>query len=130
LIGRYFYVDKNEFTVVGVLDDNRGEIGDFTHSISGTVRYSHGPATVALTGNYLSGAAFDLQEDQTADYARVGDYIVFDLSAGVDVTDRINVQATVNNLFNEKAPFPSRSAVFYTDGMLGRQFLLRVGTSF
>lgn len=130
LIGRYFYVDKNEFTVVGVLDDNRGEIGDFTHSISGTVRYSHGPATVALTGNYLSGAAFDLQEDQTADYARVGDYIVFDLSAGVDVTDRINVQATVNNLFNEKAPFPSRSPVFYTDGMLGRQFLLRVGTSF
>lgn len=130
LIARYFYIDKSQFTVVGVLDDNAGEIGDFEHSVNGTIRYSKGIGSISLTGNYLSGASFDLEEDQTSPFARVGSYVTFDASVGVDVTDRIQVQATVNNLFEEKPPFPSRSTTQYTDGFLGREFLIRVSGSF
>lgn len=128
LLGRYFYVDKNQFTVVGVLDDNRGEIGNFEHSFNGQVVYTKDNFQFALTGNYLSGASFDLEEPQDAEFAKVGDYLVFDATLGVDVSDKVSLGFTVNNLFEEEPPFPSRSPVQYGQGMLGREFLFRITT--
>ncbi|WP_421990289.1 TonB-dependent receptor domain-containing protein [Qipengyuania sp.] len=130
LLARYFYLDKSQFTVVGVLDDDKGEIGDFEHEFNGTVRYSNGSFGISLTGNYLSGASFDLEEDQTAPFATVGDYIVFDSTISYDIDDNFRLALTVNNLFEEEPPFPSRSTTQYTDGMLGREFLLRVTTRY
>lgn len=130
LILRYFYQDKSEFTVVGVLDDDNGEIGDFRHEFNGTVRYSNGGASIALTGNYLSSASFDLQEPQDEEFSRVDDYLVFDLTLGYELNDNLRVQGTVNNLFEEEVPFPSFSTVQYTEGFLGREFLIRVSASY
>lgn len=128
LLGRYFYLDTSQFTVVGVLDVDKGEIGDFEHEANGTIRYTNDAFSFALTGTYLSGASFDLEEVQTAPFATVGDYIVFDTTIGWDVSDNVSVQLTVNNLFEEEPPFPSRSTTQYTDGMLGREFLFSVRT--
>lgn len=130
LLARYFYLDKSQFTVVGVLDVDKGEIGDFEHEFNGTVRYNRGPFSWSLTGNYLSGASFDNEEDQTAPFAKVGSYLVFDTTIAWDINDNFRAGFTVNNVFEEKPPFPSRSTTQYTDGMLGREFLFRVSTRY
>lgn len=128
LLGRYFYTDTNRFVVVGVPDDNAGEIGNFKHSFNGQVVYTKDNFQFALTGNYLSGASFDLEEDQSAPFAKVGDYLVFDATLGVDVSDKVSLGFTVNNLFEEEPPFPSRDPAQYGQGMLGREFLFRITT--
>ena len=130
LLARYFYLDKSQFTVVGVLDDDRGEIGDFKHEFNATIRYSTGPFSISFTGNYLSGASFDLEEDQSEPFAKVGDYVVFDTTIGWEIDDNFRAAFTVNNLLGEKPPFPSFSTTQYTDGFLGREFLFRVTTNF
>mgnify|MGYP001997254544 CR=1 FL=1 len=130
LVLRYFYLDKSQFTVVGVLDRNAGEIGNYKHEVNGTIRYTYGPFMAAFTGNYRSGASFDLQEDQTAPYAKVGDYFIMDATLGFDITDNVTAQLTVNNLLNSEPPFPSFSTTQYTDGFLGREYLFRLRSSF
>ena len=130
LIGRYFYLDQSQFTVVGVLDDDRGEIGDFKHEANATIRYSNGPISVSTTGTYLSSASFDLEENQDNEFARVGDYFVLDATIGFEINDNFRAAFTVNNLLEAELPFPSFSTTQYTDAFLGREFLFRITTNF
>lgn len=130
LLLRYFYLDKNQFTVVGVLDDDRGEIGNFKHEVNGTIRYTNNDFGISFTGNYLSSAAFDLEEDQTAPFAGVGSYFTVDTTISWDISDNFRAALTVNNLFEEEPPFPSRSTTQYTAGVLGREYLFRISADF
>ena len=130
LVGRYFYLDKSQFTVVGVLNDDRGEIGDFKHEANATIRYSNGPFSISTTGTYLSSASFDLEENQSNEFARVGDYFVLDATVGFDIDDNFRAALTVNNLLEAELPYPSFSTTQYTDAFLGREFLFRVTTNF
>ncbi|GMM93327.1 TonB-dependent receptor domain-containing protein [Qipengyuania sp. MTN3-11] len=130
---RYFYRDSLRTIIADVENDNRGEIGNPIHSFNGTIGFSKGPFSTSLTGTYVDEVAFDLENDQTQPFSKVGDYLVFSLTLGFDVADNFKFQATVNNLFNEGVPFPAANGNFYSpygDGFLGREYVFRVSTSF
>ncbi|MGB3722972.1 MAG: TonB-dependent receptor [Pacificimonas sp.] len=126
----YFYLDKSERTIAGVLDDDRGEIGDFKHEANGTVTYSLGGTSLSATGTYLSSAVFDLEDPADSEFRGVGDYFVVDSTISHTVNDMLSLRFTVNNVFEEEPPFPSRSTTQYTSGVLGRQYLVGVQANF
>lgn len=118
----YFYLDQSEFTVAGVLDDDSGEIGDFEHEVSGTLTYSYGNSALSMTGTYLPSAVYDNEDTPGNPYTGVGDYFIVDASISHSIGDMLTLRFTVNNLFEETPPYPSRSTTVYTSGVLGRQF--------
>ena len=76
------------------------------------VSYGRGPWTLALTQLFRSG--YDNQQlpgvaagtvDPPNDIDRVDDYVTYNLSAAVDVSDRMRMTFGVKNLFDKDPPF-------------------------
>lgn len=125
IVARYFYQDKSQQTVAGVVDDFNGEIGDFRHEANTTVTYKKGGTTVSLTGIYFSSAKFDNDNTPTSqDFLGVGDYIQFNTTFRQEINDKFSLRFTIDNLFEEEAPYPSSATNTYNAGILGRRYTI------
>lgn len=128
LLGRYFYLDKSQRVLNGVLNTFDGEIGDSKHEGQATIGYDVGGTSVAITGRYLSSAVYDNEfaEDQR-NISGVGDHFEMDLSLAQEINDKFTVRAIVNNVLDTKPPFPSANTATYNSALLGRRY--RIGVS-
>lgn len=123
IVGRYFYTDKSRNVIAGVEEITRGEIGNSKHEANATLTYRNGGLTWSLTGIYISSAVFDNDNIETSqDILGVGDYLQFNTTIRQEINDTLTVRFTVDNLFEEEAPFPSTATNTYNAGILGRRF--------
>lgn len=127
IIARYFYQDESNQSIVDVTDDFNGEIGDFRHEANATLTYRKGGTTFSMTGIYFSSAVFDNDNTPTSqDILGVGDYFLVNTTLRQEINEMFDVRFTVDNLFEEEAPFPSSSTTVYNSGILGRRYTVAV----
>lgn len=124
IIGRYFYQDESNQTIVDTTTDFNGEIGDFRHEANATATYRNGGFTWSLNGVYFSSSVFDNDEAQVDPFDTLSDFIVFNTTVSQEVNDNFTVRFTVDNLFEEVTPFPSASTNTFFAGTVGRRFTL------
>ena len=77
----------------------------------------------------------------TRDVPGVDDWTIFDLSFSIDLTDKVNLQLNIDNVFDKGAPFAATApgngdvtssigVVTYYSGIIGRMARLSVRASF
>ncbi len=130
---RYFYIDRFERDLNGLIDTFDGEVGASKHELLATMGYELGRTGAALTGRFISGANLDNEAAPNLfQFPRVGSYFETSLSIWHGLTDRVQVRATVDNLFDADIPFPDfysgAASNTYISGLLGRRF--KIGATF
>ena len=75
---------------------------------------------------FIGGASFDATEPAgTRNIPGVGDYIVWNMSAAIQVAKRARFQVNVDNVTDRSLPYPAASSAsqnFYPEGIFGRSF--------
>lgn len=129
LIARYFYQDKSEQILNGVLSDFNGEIGDSKHEGAATIGYNLDSGFgFAVSGTWIGAANIDNTFDETSrDITRIDDYIEIDASLQWELDDRFTFRFIVDNVFDVEPPFPVPAlgvggTVTYNSGLLGRRY--------
>lgn len=126
LVGNY--LDRLEFVASpgATLDPDRGEQYIPKYSASFDLGWQKGPVTVAYGITWFSKTDRFVAEDLAGDpdysdprFFKVKEKWEHDLQVGIDVGDRFNVYAGVNNLFDEKPAFGYAS---YPVSAMGRYF--------
>jgi outer membrane receptor protein involved in Fe transport len=143
-LGRFGYLDaslnfyglRNLTTRVGLgdVDQEAGEIGTSRDQGTLTLDYRIEDLSVSLQTEYVGPARWDVDERTNArSYAGVGEWWLFDLSAGYRVGNHVTVRAFIDNLFDREAPFPvpaDGGVVAYFDGILGRSYAVSLNYTF
>jgi len=128
----YLYVDKQFSRVAaGDIDTSRGEIGNPKHSLTANLKYENRAFDLLWQTQYFGKGRIDADADAADyEYPGVGDWWLFNASAGLKVGDRMNLRFIVDNILDKKPPFPAPAGggtITYYSGLLGRYF--RVSTS-
>ena len=128
----YLYVDKQFSRVAaGDIDTSRGEIGNPKHSFTANLKYENRAFDLLWQTQYFGKGRIDADGDPLDyEYPGVGDWWLFNASAGLKVNDRMNIRLIVDNILDKKPPFPAPAGggtITYYSGILGRYF--RVSTS-
>ncbi|GAA3264081.1 hypothetical protein GCM10020258_30190 [Sphingomonas yabuuchiae] len=106
----YFYRDKLQTQVgVGDINHDAGEIGYPRHSGTANLTYEGDTFNVLFQGQYTGKVKFNLDEAPNArNISGLTDWVVFNTTVGVKVTDQFNLRFIVDNVFNATAPSPPR----------------------
>lgn len=84
-----------------------GQIGESKLRITANTTWSYGKFRWFNQFRWLSGAVFDNTDDEfTRDVRGVGDWLVVDSGVAYDLSDQIELQINVDNVFNAPPPSP------------------------
>ncbi|GFE88921.1 TonB-dependent receptor domain-containing protein [Steroidobacter agaridevorans] len=131
-----FYNLRNLTTRVGLgdLDRQAGEVGTSRDQGSLTLNYSVKDLSLSLQTQYMGPARWDVDEQiDTRNFAEIGEWWLFNLSAGYRLNENITTRVFVDNVFDREAPFPVPAAggtVAYYDGIFGRSYAMSVNYTF
>lgn len=128
----YLYNDKLQVRVgQGDLTTLRRSIGYSRHQATTNLTYRNEGFRAQVQAQYIGPALFDPDEEaDNREFRGVGDVVFFNTSLAYDINDRFGVRFIVDNLLDQKPPFPAPGGggrVTYFDGILGRYF--KVGAS-
>lgn len=128
----YLYNDKLQVRVgQGDLTTLRRSIGYSKHQATTNLTYRNRGLRAQIQAQYIGPALFDPDEDvDNREFRGVGDVVFLNTSLAYDINDRFSVRFIVDNLLDQKPPFPAPGGggrVTYFDGILGRYF--KVGAS-
>ena len=133
------YLIKNELEVVSgdptTLDVSRGEVDNPDWRVNFTPGITAGPFSLDWTVRYIDSSKVDVQlSDEGRSDNKVSSKLYNDIYAALEVTDRMNFYAGVNNLFDVDPPFSretyqgsARGALFDN---IGRYLYVGVNASF
>lgn len=131
-----FYNLRNLTTRVGLgdVDHEAGEIGTSRDQGSLTLDYSVNNASLSLQTKYMGPARWDVDEQVgTRNFSAVGEWWLFDLSAGYRFNENIMARVFVDNVLDREPPFPVPApggTVAYYDGIFGRSYAASVRYTF
>lgn len=112
-----FNYERYESSVSGTgLDIVRsaGTIGLPRWKGTANISYSNGPLTVIATEQYQSAVRYDNTFTvENRDILHLGDYFRTDLSANYRFPHNLTGRVGVNNVFDNKPPYPTVSAAYY-----------------
>lgn len=127
-VTRYDYQDEAGGAYIENVGDFQGNgvIFRWKHNLVGT--WNAGPYRASLTNRYMSG----YNDYDTEGNARVSSYMMWDLAAGYNWRQTLDLDVGVKNLFDRDPPFTNQAVTFqsgydprYTDP-LGRTLYTRV----
>lgn len=108
-----------------------GGIGFSRHKGVATATYDNEGFNFQVQGAYIGKALFNPDAAENfRSVPGVGDVIFVNVSTSYEIKDRFSIRLTVDNILDQKPPFPSPvggGVTTYFRGILGRYF--RVGTS-
>ncbi|WP_432200997.1 TonB-dependent receptor domain-containing protein [Erythrobacter sp. W53] len=130
LVARYFYQDESNETVVDSFTDFNGEVADFRHEANATLTYRIDGSTFSVNGVYFSSSVFDNDEAQVDPFDVLSDYLLINTTFSQEINDNFTFRLTVDNLFNEEAPFPSAATNTFNSGILGRRYTAGISARF
>jgi len=112
-----------------------GEIGESTHRVNLNVTWYKNNWTVFTQIRWLDAAVFDNTDGEfTRNIKGVGDWTVVDTTVVYAFTDNMDVRVTVDNLFDNDAPYPAVASnagiSTYFPGIRGRYATLTVRAFF
>lgn len=129
----HLYTDENTVTRGTANPTPRaGEIGFNDHRVTAAATWSKGRGSWYTQIRYLSSAVFDNADNElTRDVRGVGSWTIFDTSFSFDLTDKVNLQLNIDNVFDKGAPFAATASgsgdptssigiVTYYSGIIGR----------
>ena len=131
-----FYNLRNLTTRVGLGDIDRqaGEIGTSRDQGALSLNYGFKALSVSLQTQYIGPARWDVDEPpQTRNFSEVGEWWLFNLSAGYRFNDNLMVRVFVDNVFDREPPFPvpaDGGTVAYYDGIFGRNYAVSFNYDF
>ena len=109
---------KKEQLIEGAPFENRRGVFSFSGDLglkwkhNAFVSYNRGPLTASLTQIWRSGyknqqlpGVFGGAIDPPNDEERVNRYVIYNLSAAMEVTDKLRITAGIKNLFDKEPPF-------------------------
>ena len=132
----YQYTDKLQVSVTGTdFNENAGEIGNSKHRVNANLAFSRDGFRWFWQAQYLDGAVFDNSDQaNTRDVRGVGDWVVFNTSASIDVEKNFTLTLAVDNVFDRDAPryssLGNAGINTYFSGLLGRTFTIAARTRF
>lgn len=113
-----YLLKKKEQLIEGAAFENRRGVFSFSGDLglkwkhNAFVSYRRGPLTTSLTQIWRSGyrnqqlpGVISGAIDPPNDVKQVDKYVIYNLSASLDVTERMRMTAGVKNLFDKKPPF-------------------------
>jgi outer membrane receptor protein involved in Fe transport len=139
----HLYTDENTVTRGTANPTPRaGEIGFNDHRVTATATWSKGRGSWYTQVRYLSSAVFDNADNEfSRDVPGVDDWTIFDMSYSFDLSDKVNLQLNIDNVFDKGAPFAATASasgdptssigvVTYYSGIVGRMARLSVRARF
>lgn len=112
-----------------------GQVGESKDRVTATVTWSKGDWTVFNQVRYLSSVVFNnADEENTRNVPGLPSWTVFDSSVNYALSDDVDLQLNIDNLFNRKAPYASIASAFgettYFSGILERYATFTVRARF
>ena len=125
--GNYQYTDELVLRVgEGDRTTLRNSIGYSPHKANANLYYTTPGFSWAWQWQYFGPTRVNPDEPITnRDFPNVGSVSFFNTTLSADVTKRFTLRFVINNLLDEKTPFPTPAGggtVTYFDGILGRNF--------
>lgn len=133
--GNYQYTDELVLRVgTGDRTTLRNSIGYSPHKANANLYYTIPGFTWAWQWQYFGPTRVNPDEPITnRDFPNVGSVSFFNTTLSTDVTKRFTLRFVINNLLDEKTPFPTPAGggtVTYFDGILGRNFRISATARF
>jgi outer membrane receptor protein involved in Fe transport len=100
-----FFENSHYQEILGIVTPTRGDIGDPVWKVNGSVRYRIGPLMFYLNGRYISPGKEDVTLPANANQiSEVGNYWVWNTALSYDITKRVTMEISVNDVFNQNPP--------------------------
>jgi iron complex outermembrane receptor protein len=140
LNGTYLLDSEGQVDPTAVIDDDLEDTNVVQLRLSSSVNYQLDDLTVTLYGRYLGrhhGTQYRaFKDDETSESElEVPSHLTWNLTAGYDITDKINIQGGVVNIFNKGPHFdptntswPHYSRSLYN--AVGRELFIETKVSF
>ncbi len=105
-----------------------------TNSFSATLNYNDGPVSLYTNFNYSGPVDQGVDEpDNFREHQRLSSFIYVNGGGNIDVEKRFRFFFSIDNIFNNKPPFPvpaNGGSVTYFPGVLGRYYRFGAGVHF
>lgn len=106
------YVAKRITTTGGPEVDSAGEVGNPKWRVSTTLMYLNGPLTLRALVNYVSGVVYDNSYGPLdLNIQKWGSVAYLDLSAQYSITERTQLYAKIDNVFDKDPPLVAGSTI-------------------